>query len=79
MALWPFGQPSASSARTASRVPPSTGLPSRRAQTPAGRNDGSGMAASSRATPITAGSRAAATACRIFLRENGSFSVWNAR
>ena len=28
---------------------------------------------------MTAGSSAAATALRIFLRENGSFSVWKAR
>ena len=78
--LWPLGHPpSAISERTPSRVPPSTGLPSRRAQTPGGRNDSSGTAPDSRATPMAAGSSAAATAWRIFLRENGSFSVWKAR
>ena len=76
----PFGQrPCSSSERTCSRVPPSTGPPSRRAHTPGGRNDCSGTAARSSVTASTAGSSAAATAWRSGLRANGSFSVWNAR
>ena len=63
VALWPLGQPpSASSVRTCARLPPSSGLPSRRAQTPGGRKDCSGTAALSSDTPMTAGSSAAATA-----------------
>ena len=71
--------PSASSVFTARRLPPRIGEPSRRAHTPGGKNDCSGTAAPSSATPMTTGSSAAATAWRTFFREKGTFSVWNAR
>ena len=64
---------------TVERLPPRIGEPSRRPQTPGGRNDWSGTAARSSVTVRTAGSSAAAMAWRSDFLAKGSFSVWNAR